>query len=262
MERYDQGRGNDSQRNRSREEEQERGRGSWRDDDEGGSQRASGERGQDNDRDRSERSRFSPDWSRQGAQPRYSDEEYYSRNRERSGSRGADEAQQSHYRGYYQSSSSPFSYAGGRGMLYTESLTLHGPYTGRGPKGYKRSDQQITDEACQRLERDGEIDASDIEVTAEDGVIRLRGTVQDRMTKRRAEECVESVYGTRDVMNELRVSSQSSSNEGDGKQGSQSQRSQGVGKSQSQGSQSSGATMRASGASTSEQPGSDKKSSK
>jgi hypothetical protein len=78
-------------------------------------------------------------------------------------------------------------------------------------------------------------------VTAEDGVIRLRGTVQDRMTKRRAEECVESVYGTRDVMNELRVSSQS------------------VGKSQSQGSQSSGASMRASG---SEQSGTDKKSSK
>jgi hypothetical protein len=76
---------------------------------------------------------------------------------------------------------------------------------GKGPKGYKRSDQQITEDACQRLERDGEIDASEIEVTAEDGVIRLRGTVQDRATKRRAEQCVESVYGARDVMNELRV---------------------------------------------------------
>src|SRR5687768_15886928 len=30
-----------------------------------------------------ERSRFSPDWSREGAEPRYSDEPYYSRNRER-----------------------------------------------------------------------------------------------------------------------------------------------------------------------------------
>ena len=84
-------------------------------------------------------------------------------------------------------------------------MTLRGPYTGRGPKGYKRSDQQIIDEACQRLERDGEIDASEIEVSAEEGVIRLRGTVRDRNTKRRAEEVVESVYGARDVMNELRV---------------------------------------------------------
>ena len=30
-----------------------------------------------------ERSRFSPDWSRDGAEPRYSDDPYYSRNRER-----------------------------------------------------------------------------------------------------------------------------------------------------------------------------------
>ncbi|HXS79830.1 MAG TPA: BON domain-containing protein [Gammaproteobacteria bacterium] len=177
-----------------------------------------------------ERQRFSPDWSREGAEPRYSDDPYYSRNRERSRrgdyddpdwpydrgnrNRDAERAQQSggredegsHYRGWYSRSGRPFSYAGGQGYVFSESLTLHGPYTGRGPKGYKRSDQQIMEEACQRLERDGEIDASDIEVTSEDGVIRLRGTVHDRKTKRRAEECVESIYGARDVMNELRVS--------------------------------------------------------
>jgi hypothetical protein len=231
-----------------------------------------------------ERSRFSPDWSRQGAEPRYSDDPYYSRNRGRdnddySRSRGSrsgdwqgDDRQQweqrsresipreqrelaersqrgdyydpdwpydrgrrnpdfehsrggqrqvggredegSHYRGYYSRSGGPFSYAGGQGYVFSESLTLHGPYTGRGPKGYKRSDQQIVEDACQRLERDGEIDASDIEVTAEDGVIKLRGTVQDRRAKRRAEECVESIYGVRDVMNELRVSQQSRESQG------------------------------------------------
>ena len=193
----------------------------------------------------SERSRFSPDWSREGAEPRYSDDPYYSRNREhgrttidRSGGarrsddrasgsneranrfrasnasspsaagaallrsrwpyersgRGRDEQrsredeQGSHYRGYYSRSATPFSYPGGSGYLYSESVTLHGPYAGRGPKGYKRSDQQIIEEACQRLERDGEIDASEIEVSAEDGVIRLRGTVPDRKAKRRAED--------------------------------------------------------------------------
>ena len=140
---------------------------------------------------------------------------------------------------------------------------MHGPYSGRGPKGYKRSDQQIIEDACQRLERDGEIDASEIEVTAEDGVITLRGTVQDRRTKRHAEECVESVYGARDVMNELRVSSQGSeqSPSSQGSQASQkSQRSQSARGSQSaQGVQSSTATARGgSGSSTSEQPGEDK----
>ena len=33
-----------------------------------------------------ERARFSPDWSREGEEPRRSDEPYYSRNRERGGS--------------------------------------------------------------------------------------------------------------------------------------------------------------------------------
>jgi hypothetical protein len=219
--------------------------------------------------DRGERSRFSPDWSRDNAEPRYSDEPYYSRNRDQGGfeqyarrgrsegfagddrsrweqrsresippeqrelaqrsqrgdyydpdwpydrgqQQGRDvqrsgEDEGSHYRGWYSRYARPFSYAGGTGYLYSESLTMHGPYAGRGPKGYKRSDQQIIEEACQRLERDGEVDASEIEVSAEDGIIRLRGTVPDRRTKRRAEECVESIYGARDVMNELRVSAE------------------------------------------------------
>ena len=118
------------------------------------------------------------------------------------------------YSGYYRRSATPFSYAGGSGVLYSESLSLRGPHAGRGPKGYKRSDQQIVEDACQRLERDGEIDATEIEIRAEDGVIRLRGTVQDRQTKRRAEECVESIYGARDVMNELRVQRGSEQSQG------------------------------------------------
>ena len=234
---------------------------------------------------RDERTRFSPDWSREGSEPRYSDHPYYSRNRERDSgdysrgersggwqsddrrrweqrarasvprsqrdlaergepgdyydpdwpydrgrprdlerSRGqrqmrGREDEGSHFHGYYTQSGGPFSYPGGEGYVFSESLTLHGPYTGRGPKGYKRSDEKIIEEACQRLERDGEIDASNIEVSAEDGVIRLRGTVEDRRTKRRAEECVESIYGVRDVMNELRVTQ--SGQQRPGSQGSQ-----------------------------------------
>ena len=137
-------------------------------------------------------------------------------------------------------------------------MTLHGPYTGRGPKGYKRSDQQIMEDACQRLERDGEIDASDIEVTVEEGVIRLRGTVHDRKTKRHAEECVESIYGARDVMNELRVS-QENREQWQGSQGRGAQASQGSQGSQaSQGTQTLGQRAGA-GSSTAEQVGDDKR---
>jgi hypothetical protein len=153
--------------------------------------------------------------------------------------RDRDDEQGSHYRGYYSREVRPFSYPGGSGALYMESWTLTGPYTGRGPKGYKRSDEQILEEACQRLERDGQIDASEIEVSAEDGVIRLRGTVPDRPMKRRAEECVESIYGTRDVMNELRVAPQGE----ESSQGSRgSERSRGTRKSPTSSSQTSQAS--------------------
>jgi len=240
MEDFDPRRRQDEERQRARQEDQGR-----REDQRFGQQRSE------------ERSRFSPDWSREGSQPRYSDEPYYSRNREPTGTEEG-----SHYRGSYSRSATPFSYPGGSGYVYSESVTLHGPYTGRGPKGYKRSDEQIVEEACQRLERDGEIDASEIEVSAEEGVIRLRGTVQDRNIKRRAEQCVESIYGARDVMNELRVSQQSNSQSQGGQRTQASQSGQGSQTSQS--SQASGSLastpgMRPAGAPASEQPGEDKR---
>jgi osmotically-inducible protein OsmY len=121
-----------------------------------------------------------------------------------------------YYRGYYRRSNAPFRSSRGYGNLVVESWTLTGPYTGRGPKGYRRADDQILEEACRRLEQDGAIDASDIDVSCDDGVIRLAGTVVDRQSKRRAEDCVESVYGAKDVMNELRIKRESESDEGAG----------------------------------------------
>lgn len=88
----------------------------------------------------------------------------------------------------------------------TQPLDRSGPYSGRGPKGYKRSDERIIEEACLRLEKAGDVDASEIEVTCSEGVITLRGKVEDRASKRIAEQCVEDIYGVRDVMNELQVS--------------------------------------------------------
>jgi hypothetical protein len=315
MENYDQRRrqaNEDPSRRYPHNEERGRDREPWRPDDERTRRRASGEETGWLEYDRNpgrsderygerggpERSSFSPDWSRESTEPRYSDDPYYSRNRGRGGSedysRGAsgddsrgwrgdedrsrweqrggqgrdlqrsrDDEQGSHYRGYYSRSATPFAYPGGQGYVYSESITLRGPYSGRGPKGYRRSDQQLIEEASQRLERDGDIDATEIEVTAEDGVITLRGTVPDRRTKRCAEECVESVYGVRDVMNELRVSPQSEQSQGaQAAQGSQS--SQGSQRAQSargsQASQSSTSMPRGGAtASGSEQSGEDKR---
>lgn len=107
-------------------------------------------------------------------------------------------------RGGYRSSSQQFSSGGERGSLFSDSRK-YGPYAGKGPKGYKRSDQQMCEEANQALERDGRVDASEIEVSCNEGVLKLTGKVENRAAKRDAEECVEDIYGVQDVMNELKV---------------------------------------------------------
>jgi osmotically-inducible protein OsmY len=78
-------------------------------------------------------------------------------------------------------------------------------FTGRGPKGYQRSDARITEDVCDRLSDDPEIDASDVEVRVENGEVTLSGTVPDRRAKRRAEDLVEDVSGVREVHNHMRI---------------------------------------------------------
>ncbi len=78
-------------------------------------------------------------------------------------------------------------------------------YRGRGPKNYQRSDERIREDVCERLAMDHDIDASDVEVTVNDAVVLLNGTVNDRHAKRLAEDLSESVRGVKDVQNNLRV---------------------------------------------------------
>lgn len=78
-------------------------------------------------------------------------------------------------------------------------------YRGVGPKSYRRGDDQLRELVCERLSDDHHVDASDIEVTVENGVVRLAGSVPDRRTKRLAEDIAESVRGIQDVENHLRI---------------------------------------------------------
>src|SRR5262245_2303855 len=81
-----------------------------------------------------------------------------------------------------------------------------GPYAGRGPKGYQRSDERIKEDLCERLTQHGEIDASEIEVKVSNREITLTGAVPSRQAKRMAEDLAEAVSGITDVHNQLRVS--------------------------------------------------------
>ncbi len=76
---------------------------------------------------------------------------------------------------------------------------------GRGPKNYQRSDGRIEEDVNDRLTDDERVDASDVTVKVKECEVTLNGTVPDRMAKRCAEDCAESVSGVSHVQNNLRV---------------------------------------------------------
>ncbi len=78
-------------------------------------------------------------------------------------------------------------------------------HRGKGPRGYTRSDDRIREDASDKLSDDPMVDASDIEVTVENGEVTLSGEVSSRQAKRQAEDCVDHVAGVRHVQNNLRV---------------------------------------------------------
>ena len=78
---------------------------------------------------------------------------------------------------------------------------------GRGPRNYRRSDERILEDVCERLMEDDYVDAADIEVQVQDGVVTLTGTVHERWEKHRAEDITDACSGVREVENRIRVSS-------------------------------------------------------
>jgi hypothetical protein len=106
-------------------------------------------------------------------------------------------------------------------------------FRGRGPRGYRRSDDRIREEVCDCLTDDDHLDASNIEVMVKDGEVQLTGMVSSRNDKRWAESLAERISGVKEVQNSLRVQDQQR-----GAQGSQEQSGQGQGM-QSQSGQSS-----------------------
>jgi osmotically-inducible protein OsmY len=80
-----------------------------------------------------------------------------------------------------------------------------GGHRGKGPADYRRSQDRIREDICDRLTDDDRVDASNIRVQIDDDAVILSGTVSSREEKRRAEDLVESISGVRNVENRLRV---------------------------------------------------------
>jgi hypothetical protein len=76
--------------------------------------------------------------------------------------------------------------------------------TGRGPKGYKRSDERIREDVSERIARSG-VNAEEVEVKVEKGEVTLSGFVDSREEKRMIEDIADDVFGVDEVNNHLRV---------------------------------------------------------
>lgn len=90
-----------------------------------------------------------------------------------------------------------------------------GMHAGRGPRGYKRSDERIREDVCDRLMQHDEIDASEIDVTVSGGEVTLQGTVESRQMKHMIENVIDSVHGVQEVHNQLRIKRSQEAGSGD-----------------------------------------------
>ncbi len=78
-------------------------------------------------------------------------------------------------------------------------------HSGRGPKGYARSDERIREDVCEQLSENDEVDASDVEVTVSNREVTLTGTIETRRMKHIAEDIADAVSGVNDVHNNITV---------------------------------------------------------
>jgi hypothetical protein len=75
----------------------------------------------------------------------------------------------------------------------------------RGPKGYKRSDERVKEDICERLMQSGHIDSSEVTIEVTQGLVVIEGTVPDRRMKYAIEDIAEAALGVNDVDNRVRV---------------------------------------------------------
>jgi len=153
--------------------------------------------------------------------PDYGDERYFDghdRDRDRSGREGAYGRDYNPYRSFSPRGERPHqeertwfdrardevsSWMGDQDALHRREAD--GAHRGRGPKGYRRSDERIREDVSDRLTDDSWLDANGIEVAVSDSDVTLTGTVRSREDKKRAEALAESVSGVDNVQNNLRI---------------------------------------------------------
>lgn len=84
-------------------------------------------------------------------------------------------------------------------FMIDHGLDLHN----LGPKAHSLSDNHIWENVCEILARDMHVDAGQMEVEVNEGVVTLKGHVDSLQIKRMAELSVENLPGVNNVINQL-----------------------------------------------------------
>jgi hypothetical protein len=92
-----------------------------------------------------------------------------------------------------------------RSWSSTNDWPMTGPHLGKGPRGYRRSDDRIRDEVCGQLTDSGDVDATEIDVEVTEGTVTLTGHVDSKTAKREAEDLAYRVRGVTEVCNYIKV---------------------------------------------------------
>lgn len=96
-------------------------------------------------------------------------------------------------------------YGGYGGQQYPGGMEGRTRTQRRGPKGYKRSDERIRDDICERLMYRDDLDVENVSIEVKEGRVRLDGEVPERRMKHEIEDICDSVFGVQDVENNIRV---------------------------------------------------------
>lgn len=83
------------------------------------------------------------------------------------------------------------------------SAAAEASYRGKGPA--QRTDDQIKSAVEEVLTDDPWLDASGVQVSVQQGIVTLAGTIPSRAAKRRAEDLADIIRGVRDVQNTLSI---------------------------------------------------------
>lgn len=97
------------------------------------------------------------------------------------------------------------SISGGHGEDFQSQFTGRKDYSGRGPKGYERSDAKIWEDVCDALANASDVNASEMEVTVDDSIVLLHGVVNTREEAWKAEQIAWDIPGVADVRNEVDI---------------------------------------------------------